>query len=109
MNISMTDKARKQLLDCGVGADKFLRIGVKSGGCAGMTFDALLDEGLQENDEVIYEDGNIRVVADQRSSLFLDGLNIDYSDDLISAGFRLTNSQADSACGCGASFSMGES
>lgn len=107
MNISLTDKAKAKLQAFEVGDDKFLRIAVVSGGCSGNTYDATLDSELGEQDEVIYQDDSgIRIVADSRSSLFLDGLNIDYSDDLIKAGFRLTNGNAKASCGCGASFSV---
>ena len=55
---------------------------------------------------MIYQDDALRVVADGGSSMFLDGLVIDYSDDLISSGFRFKNAKAKKACGCGSSFAM---
>jgi len=59
---------------------------------------------LSSGDEAILEDGSIRVVADTGSALFLDGLEIDYSDDLVTSGFRFRNPNAVKSCGCGSSF-----
>ncbi len=106
MDIALTDKARTRLKSLGAGQDHFLRISVVAGGCSGHTYSAALDHQMQPGDEVIYDDDGLRIVAEGRSSLFLDGLVIDYSDDLIKAGFRLSNGNAKTACGCGASFSM---
>jgi iron-sulfur cluster assembly accessory protein len=104
--ITISDKARKRLEEFEVGAGRFLRVKVVSGGCSGNTFDASVDDTLTDSDEVVYQDGELRVVSDARSALFIDGLHIDYSDDLIQAGFRLLNRNASSACGCGASFAI---
>ena len=106
MEIVITDKARQRLRDQGVGEAKFLRIGVISGGCAGMTYDAAIVDEPAAGEDVVCEEDGIKIVSDQRSTLFLDGLNIDYSDDLISAGFQLTNGNSANSCGCGASFSV---
>ena len=61
-----------------------------------------------EVDEVYFTDGNLRIVSDKVSSVFLDGLTVDFSNDLIEPGFRLTNSNAKGSCGCGSSFSTGD-
>ena len=87
-----------------LGDKRFLRLQVVSGGCAGMTYEALVDDNLREEDELIHQEGEIRIFCDKRSSLFITGLIIDYSTDLIQAGFRLSNPEAKSSCGCGASF-----
>lgn len=84
----------------------FLRITVKRGGCAGMTYDAEIDTEKRLGESVVQNEGDIVVVSDLESITFLDGLNIDYSDDLISAGYRFTNSSNSSSCGCGASFEL---
>ncbi len=105
MDIKVTDKAKTQLLDMGISDEIFLRIGVSSGGCSGNTYDATLDDVMNDVDEVYFEDGQLRVVADKVSSVYLDGLTIDFSDDLIEPGFRLKNVNAKGSCGCGSSFS----
>jgi len=104
--ITVSEKARTVLKKYGAGQDRLLRIRVKTGGCAGMTYDAELVKSAAEDEEVVYRDKDLAVVSDKRSCDFLEGLRIDYSDDLISAGFRFSNSSNESSCGCGASFSL---
>lgn len=105
MNITITDKAKAKLKAYQESNESFLRIGVTAGGCSGMTYTAAIESDAKDDDEEVYNDG-LKVVADMRSALFLDGLVIDYSDDLIQAGFRLSNPNAAKACGCGASFGV---
>jgi len=90
----------------GADENRFVRVIVKSGGCAGMTYDAEIDSILRENEKVIHEDEGVIVISDTTSLPYLEGLTIDYSDDLISAGFRFSNSTNKSSCGCGASFAL---
>lgn len=104
--ITMSEKARAVLLQQGAGKKRFLRVRVKAGGCAGMTYDAEIDDIQQEDEQVVQRDGDITVVSNEESIRFLEGLCIDYSDDLISAGFRFSNSSNESGCGCGASFAL---
>ena len=108
MDIKVTENAKSKLYEMGVSEETFLRIGVKSGGCSGNTYDAILDDNMSAVDEVYFTDGNLRIVSDKVSSVFLDGLTVDFSDDLIEPGFRLTNSNAKGSCGCGSSFSTGD-
>ena len=108
MDIKVTEKARLRLHDMGVSDEIFLRIGVKSGGCSGNSYDAVLDDNMQEVDDVYYTEDKLRIVSDKVSSIYLDGLTIDFSDDLIEPGFRLTNANAKGSCGCGSSFSTGD-
>ncbi len=104
--LTITDKARTILHQQGAGDGRFLRILVKTGGCAGMTYDAEIDYTLQEGEKKVLTDGDIVIVSNEQSIRFLDGLVIDYSDDLISAGFKFSNSSNESSCGCGASFTL---
>ena len=108
MDIKVTESAKSKLDEMGVSEKTFLRIGVKSGGCSGNTYDATLDSNMSEVDEVYFSEGNLRIVSDKVSSVFLDGLTVDFSNDLIEPGFRLTNSNAKGSCGCGSSFSTGD-
>ena len=105
-SIQISDKAKQELRKLEAVGENFLRISVIPGGCSGMTYNAAIDNTLAEGDQVIYQDGDLRVVAEPGSAMFLDGLQIDYSDDLISAGFRFKNPKAKKACGCGSSFKM---
>jgi iron-sulfur cluster assembly protein len=104
MNINVSDRAVEQLKKHDIGPKKFLRIAVVSGGCSGMTYNAVIDTELDESDEILFEKDGVRIVSEFKSMLYLDGLHIDYSDDLINAGFRFTNPNAQKSCGCGASF-----
>ena len=108
MDIKVTEKAKLRLHNMGVSDEIFLRIGVKSGGCSGNSYDAVLDDNMQEVDDVYYTEDKLRIVSDKVSSIYLDGLTIDFSDDLIEPGFRLTNANAKGSCGCGSSFSTGD-
>lgn len=105
-SIQISDLAKSQLARLGVGDEKFLRITVVSGGCAGNTYSAAVDDTLAESDRLVYQEGRIRVIADPQSAPYLDGLRIDYSDDLVLSGFRLKNPGAVKSCGCGASFTV---
>jgi iron-sulfur cluster assembly protein len=106
MQIEVTDKAKAELRKLDIGVDQFLRIDIVPGGCSGMTYSAGLDTEVKPSDEVIYQDDLIRIVADGGSAMFLDGLKIDYSDDLIKSGFRFMTPNAVKSCGCGSSFAM---
>ena len=105
-NIKITEKAKQELLKLEAGGENFLRISVIPGGCSGMTYSAAIDNALSDADQVVYEDGQLRVIADEGSVMFLNGLEIDYSDDLIASGFRFKNPKAKKGCGCGSSFSV---
>jgi iron-sulfur cluster assembly protein len=87
------------------GSDLCLRVGVRQGGCSGMSY--LMDfetlENVGEHDEVYDYDG-FQVVCDRKSLLYLYGLMLDYSDALIGGGFQFTNPNANQTCGCGKSF-----
>jgi iron-sulfur cluster assembly accessory protein len=104
MQITVTDKAIKQLLANGLSEDNFLRLVIQPGGCAGMSYDAYIDSGLTNRDEVIFKQDDVCIVAEALFLQMLDGLIIDFSDDLIQPGFILKNPNAVQSCGCGASF-----
>ncbi len=104
MEISVTEKAAGQLLDSGVSGKNFLRLGVQQGGCAGLSYSAFIDDMLTSTDTVVYEQGELSIVADGEFLHLIDGLNIDFSDDLVQPGFILKNPNSQKSCGCGASF-----
>jgi len=109
MQIEVTDKAKGKLQELGLNAERFLRLGVKPGGCAGMSYDAVIDDEMSENDKVAYESDELRIVAGAESVEYLEGLKIDFSDDLVRPGFLLSNPNAQGSCGCGSSFGKGKS
>lgn len=81
------------------------RLGVKSGGCADFYYTMELDETIGADDRV-QPCGNMQVVTAAASWQYLDGLKIDYTEDLMGGGFRFDNPNAVSNCGCGNSFAM---
>ena len=102
--VALTDRALAALRDLALPAGAFVRIGVVPGGCSGHTYSATVDDQADPADLTLIESGQLRVVTDPASAGYLDGLQIDYSDDLIQSGFRFRNSRAGGSCGCGASF-----
>lgn len=85
--------------------DSFLRIGVVSGGCSGLSYDLGWDTVLQDDDEVA-EIAGLRVVLDLNSYLYLEGSTLDFTDGLEGKGFHFNNPQASRTCACGESFSV---
>lgn len=86
-----------------------LRMGVRNGGCSGLSYvmDFSTEDDVGEEDEVdTYEEEGIRCVVDAKSLLYLYGLELDYSDDLIGGGFKFFNPNAEESCGCGSSFGV---
>jgi len=86
-------------------ADAFVRVGVKSGGCSGLSYELTFDGGLQETDK-IFEDAPVRIVVDKKSFLYLVGTTLEYSGGLNGKGFVFNNPNANRTCGCGESFSL---
>ncbi len=81
-----------------------LRFGIESGGCSGFNYTMLFDDKSGPNDKVSETNG-IKVFCDIKSWLYVKGCTIDYSDDLLNGGFKISNPNADRTCGCGTSFS----
>ncbi len=82
-----------------------LRLAVTGGGCSGFQYSFELDDKSAEDDLVI-EEGGVKVLVDSTSLEFLKGAELDYVDDLIGASFKVNNPNATSSCGCGTSFSV---
>ena len=103
--VKITDKAKDMILKRGQGKG-LVRITVQPGGCSGMTYDANIVAEKSDEEKIVYNKDSITVVTDEFSLPYMQGLEVDYSDDLISAGFRFCNSQNETSCGCGGSFSV---
>jgi iron-sulfur cluster assembly protein len=88
------------------GKDLCLRVGVRQGGCSGMSYMMDFEDihNIRSDDEV-YDYEGFKVVCDRKSILYLYGLVLDYSDAMIGGGFQFTNPNATQSCGCGKSFS----
>ena len=83
----------------------FLRVGVKGGGCSGLSYLMNLDTQTGELDRSFIF-GDVKVVVDAKALMYLDGLTLDYTGDLLNGAFRFNNPQAKRSCGCGSSFSV---
>jgi iron-sulfur cluster assembly protein len=82
-----------------------LRVAVRNGGCSGMRYELLFDAAGGEDDTQL-EFFGLSVVVDAESKTFLEGITIDFSDDLNDAGFKIQNPNATETCGCGESFAL---
>lgn len=88
----------------GFDTSKYLRIGVKGGGCSGLSYVLGFDD-KQENDE-LYETDGLPFIMNKSHGLYLMGMQIDWLDGLDARGFSFTNPNASKTCGCGSSFSV---
>lgn len=83
----------------------FVRVGVKSGGCSGLSYELKFDKSQQESDK-LFTDNNVQIVVDKKSVLYLAGTILEYSGGLNGKGFVFNNPNAERTCGCGESFSL---
>lgn len=81
-----------------------LRVGVKGGGCSGFSYLLDLTEQQRDTDES-FESHGVKIVCDPKSYLYLNGVKIDFKDEIMGRGFVFQNPNATSTCGCGSSFS----
>ncbi len=108
--IQVTEKAKlkaKELMkEDGYDASKdFIRVGVKSGGCSGLSYELNFVNEKKENDQ-IFEHNDIKIIVNKKSFLYLVGTTLDYSGGLNGTGFVFINPNANRTCGCGESFSL---
>jgi iron-sulfur cluster assembly protein len=83
----------------------FVRVGVKSGGCSGLSYDLFFDKE-KGSDDKSFEDNEVRILVDKKSLLYLIGTTLEYSGGLNGKGFVFNNPNAQRTCGCGESFSL---
>jgi len=89
----------------GYGEDYFVRVGVNSGGCSGLSYDMDFDNQGTPDDE-IFEDNGVKIVTDRRSILYLFNTTLEFSGGLEGKGFYFNNPNASRTCACGESFSV---
>lgn len=108
--IKISDTASKKIIDMMQedgfdAAQDYVRVGVKSGGCSGLSYELKFDKHLDENDKV-FEDNNVKIAVEKKSFLYLVGTILEYSGGLNGKGFVFNNPNAQRTCGCGESFSL---
>lgn len=108
--IKVSETAKKKVIelmqDDGYDAkNDYIRVGVKSGGCSGLSYDLTFDKNQQEGDKV-FVDNDIKIIVDKKSFLYLIGTTLEYSGGLNGTGFVFNNPNANRTCGCGESFSL---
>ena len=108
--IKVSDTAKKKIVDMmkddGFDAAKdYVRVGVKSGGCSGLSYELKFDNQIGENDKV-FEDNDVKIAVEKKSFLYLAGTILEFSGGLNGKGFVFNNPNASRTCGCGESFSL---
>ena len=109
--ITVSEKALQHvinlMMESGITPDSHhLRVGVKGGGCSGLSYVMDFDDTIETTDETVEVDGGLKVVIDRKSVLYLYGTELDYSDGLNGKGFQWGNPNASRECGCGSSFAV---
>jgi iron-sulfur cluster assembly protein len=108
MALELTEGAAKQVKELKeaqhLGDNVFLRMGVKGGGCSGMSYLLEFDTEKGPHDKEFEIDG-VKIVVDKKSYLYLNGTTLDYVQQGLTGGFTFVNPSAKSTCGCGTSFS----
>ena len=106
--IKLSDNAASRIKEIMSGVESNsigVRVAVKSGGCAGMSYVMEYAKEINPSDEII-EDKGVKVMVDKKSILYLAGTELDFSDGLNGKGFQFKNPNASRTCGCGESFSI---
>ena len=107
MALGITEKAAKQvkhLIEAQKLENVYLRMGVKGGGCSGLSYSLEFDNDVGPRDKKFDIEG-VQVVCDPKSYLYLNGTTLDYVTEGLTGGFTFVNPNAKSSCGCGTSFS----
>ena len=86
-------------------ATDYVRVGVTSGGCSGLSYELKFDKSHADDDKII-EDNDVKLIVDKKSFLYLIGTTLEYSGGLNGKGFVFNNPNAQRTCGCGESFSL---
>ena len=108
--VNVSDTAANQLQSIfleenKVPKDNYVRVGVKSGGCSGLSYILDFDDKSSEGDKIVESNG-INLLIDKKRLLYLIGTTLEYSSGLNGKGFHWSNPNASRSCGCGESFSL---
>ncbi|MBM7646077.1 iron-sulfur cluster assembly protein [Scopulibacillus daqui] len=106
LNITVTDAAMHRIKEMRKeegNESLFLRLGVKGGGCTGLTYGMGFDNELKDDDQS-FENKGLKIVIDSESAPLLRDVTIDYKQNMMGGGFIINNPNAIATCGCGQSF-----
>ena len=107
--VSVTETAKKKIFSLleeeGMNLDAYVKVGVSSGGCSGLSYKLDFTKDKSEGDKLI-EDNGVRILIDKKSLLYLVGTVLDFSGGLNGKGFTFNNPNASRTCGCGESFAI---
>jgi len=108
-DINLTERAAQEVISIrsknNIPETHALRLGVKGGGCSGLSYVLAFDDNIKEKDIVLEKHG-VKIVVDQKSMFYLSGTTLDFTDGLNGRGFVFNNPQATRTCGCGSSFGV---
>ncbi|MEW6062192.1 MAG: iron-sulfur cluster insertion protein ErpA [Bacteroidota bacterium] len=108
-DINLTERAAQEVVSIrtknNIPETHALRLGVKGGGCSGLSYVLAFDDNIKEKDIVLEKHG-VKIVVDQKSMFYLSGTTLDFTDGLNGRGFVFNNPQATKTCGCGSSFGV---
>ena len=108
MSVTLTENAAKEvkriMTEQSMPESLALRVGVAGGGCSGFEYKLTFDEQVDEQADEVVDAHGVRMVVDKKSSLYLDGTEIDFYSGLDRHGFVFNNPNATRTCGCGNSF-----
>ena len=106
--VTLTEKAitevKRLINEPGFDQDSFLRVGVKGGGCSGLSY--VLGFDKKEADDELYEIEGIPVIVKKAHGMYLQGMEVDFEHGLNARGFTFNNPNANTTCGCGSSFAV---
>ena len=105
MTIKLTEAAAveaKQFIEDA--EEKYLRVGVKGGGCSGFEYSLTVSNEYDEEKDTLSHQHGVDVIVDKKSALYLEGTTLDYYSDISKRGFKFDNPNAVKSCGCGSSF-----
>ncbi len=101
-----TEKVQDFFQEHGVESGAGLRVAVLPGGCSGFQYGLNIEDGPDDDDEVVDIGGGIKVFVDPFSAQYLDGVEIDYVSSMMGQGFTFRNPNSSGGCGCGSSFTV---
>lgn len=108
-NISLSTKAAEQIksqLNKRGTPEAYLRLGVKGGGCSGYAYVIQFEDNPPREKDLFFELEGVKILVDKKSILYLNGTVLNWEKTLMHQGFKFTNPNEKSSCGCGTSFSV---